>query len=92
MSRPFEIFQEDTDVLEDIGLEHHLILHNDDYNTFDFVIEALIDVCNHTEHQAEQCALIVHYKGKCSVRTGATGILKPMKEALLDRGLNATID
>lgn len=69
-----------------------LILHNDDHNYFDFVIEALIQICAHTAEQAEQCAMIVHYKGKCDIKEGAFEKLKPMKEALTDRGLNATIE
>jgi len=92
MNRPFEIFQEDIDVLDDIHLGRHLILHNDDFNTFEFVIESLIQVCLHTEQQAEQCAMIVHFKGKCAVKSGRDEVLRPMKDALIDRGLNATLD
>lgn len=92
MNRPFEIFQEDIDVLDDIGIGRHLILHNDDYNTFEFVIESLMQVCRHTEEQAEQCAMIVHFKGKCAVKSGLDEVLRPMKDALIDRGLNATLD
>jgi len=69
-----------------------LVLHNDDYNTFDWVIKSLVDVCEHSVVQAEQCSLIVHFKGKCSVKEGSKKQLSPLKEALLDRGLNATID
>jgi ATP-dependent Clp protease adaptor protein ClpS len=72
--------------------ESSLILFNDDYHTFDFVIKALIEVCKHTPTQAEQCTMIVHYKGRCDVKHGAYDELKPMKEALIDRELQATID
>lgn len=72
--------------------ERSLILHNDDLNTFDWVIESLIKVCDHDPLQAEQCSLIVHYNGKCAVKDGSYDKLRPMKEALADRGLNVTID
>ena len=79
----FDISDEDKKVL---------VLHNDDYNYFDFVIKTLVKVCKHTETQAEQCAMIVHLKGKCDVKLGDYKQLKPMKEALIDHGLNATIE
>lgn len=69
-----------------------LVLHNDDFNTFEFVIKTLIDVCRHEPEQAEQCTLIVHYKGKCTVKTGAYDELEPMYKKLLDSGLTATIE
>lgn len=69
-----------------------LILYNDDHNYFDFVIESLIQICEHTEEQAEQCAMIVHFKGKCDVKQGNYEVLNPMREALAQRGLNATIE
>jgi ATP-dependent Clp protease adaptor protein ClpS len=72
--------------------ENALILHNDDENTFEYVIECLIEVCEHTTVQAEQCTYLVHYKGKCDVRKGSVESLKSRREALIDRGLNATID
>lgn len=68
-----------------------LILFNDDVNTFDFVIESLIKICDHTIEQAEQSAYIVHFNGKCSVKRGPESVLKPMKEALIDRELSAKI-
>jgi ATP-dependent Clp protease adaptor protein ClpS len=68
-----------------------LILYNDDVNTFDFVIESLIEICQHDVLQAEQCTYIVHYNGKCNVKSGSYNKLKPMKEALCDRGLSAVI-
>lgn len=68
-----------------------LILLNDDVNTFDHVIESLIEVCAHSEEQAEQCALITHYKGKCQVRSGKKEELLSCKEQLIERMLNAVI-
>lgn len=79
-----------TDVLEQEL--HNLIVWNDDVNTFDWVIESLVDVCGHDTIQAEQCALIVHHKGKCGVKKGSFSELRPQAEALIDRGIQATID
>lgn len=70
---------------------HEILLFNDDVNTFDFVIDALIEVCEHTMEQAEQCTYLVHYKGKCTVKTGEYDELKPQCTSLLDRGLSAEI-
>lgn len=69
-----------------------LILFNDDHNTFDFVIETLIDVCEHEPLQAEQCALIVHYKGKCQVKSGTHNELKSSFKEMSDRDLTVAID
>jgi ATP-dependent Clp protease adaptor protein ClpS len=69
-----------------------LVLHNDDYHTFDYVINALIEICNHDINQAEQCTLLVHYKGKCDVKKGSFSYLRPMKNALVQKELKATID
>jgi len=71
---------------------HHLILHNDDVNTFDHVITSLVNICHHEPHQAEQCAFIVHYNGKCDVKSGFYDVLHPMKEKLTSKGLSVTID
>lgn len=68
-----------------------LVLFNDDVHSFDFVIEALVEVCSHELLQAEQCTLIVHYKGKCAVKNGTWDELEPLCTALLDRGLTAEI-
>ena len=70
---------------------HEIILYNDDYNTFDHVIEVLIMACDHTPEQAEQCSLIVHYKGKCVVKTGTYKELEPRCGKLLEEGLTAEI-
>ncbi|MCE4564993.1 ATP-dependent Clp protease adaptor ClpS [Maribellus sp. CM-23] len=72
--------------------ENSLILYNDDVHTFDYVIDALIDICEHEIEQATQCTYLVHYKGKCDVKKGSFSELKPMKDALIGRELNATID
>ena len=69
-----------------------LILYNDDFNTFEFVTESLIKVCKHDALQAEQCTYLVHYTGKCVVKNGPYKKLKPLCEALLDRGLSAKIE
>ncbi len=69
-----------------------LILHNDDVNTFDYVISTLIEECSHEDHQAEQCALIAHYKGKCDILQGIFDELQPVRINLLNRGLTVTID
>jgi len=69
-----------------------LILYNDEYNSFDYVIESLIKVCDHNFEQAEQCTLIAHYKGKCEIKNGSYEKLKPFKDALRDRGLKAIIN
>jgi ATP-dependent Clp protease adaptor protein ClpS len=71
---------------------HNLIVWNDDVNTFDWVIESLVDICGHETMQAEQCALIIHHKGKCGVKKGSFDDLRPQAEALIDRGIQATID
>lgn len=71
---------------------HYLVLYNDDYNTFDFVIKSLIEVCLHTSEQAEQCATITHYKGKCEIKKGLKTELQPMQIALVRRNLKALIE
>ncbi|WP_296145584.1 ATP-dependent Clp protease adaptor ClpS [uncultured Flavobacterium sp.] len=78
-------------VEEQVGLNNEIIVYNDDVNTFDHVIETLIRVCNHTAEQAEQCSLIIHYKGKCTVKTGILKELKPQCSSLLEAGLSAEI-
>ncbi|WP_298223563.1 ATP-dependent Clp protease adaptor ClpS [Flavobacterium sp.] len=83
--------QDETSVLEAIGINHEIVLYNDDVNTFDHVIDTLIRVCNHTSEQAEQCAILVHYKGKCTVKTGSFDELKPQCTQLLEAGLSAEI-
>lgn len=86
--------QEDVDVLEEVSLEfsHQLIVHNDDVNTFDWVIEALVEICGHTREQATQCSMFIHFKGKYAVKHGDELKLIPMKDALHDRGISASVE
>ena len=80
-------------VLDEIGVTtSRLIIHNDDHNTFEWVIQALVEICLHTIEQAEQCSYIIHSKGKYAVKHGSMERLKPMKDAISDRGINATIE
>ena len=83
---------EDIMLLEDTGLKAELIVYNDDFNTFDWVIQSFMEVCSHTFEQSEQLSLFVHYKGKATVKTGPMNELKPLKDALIDRGLSAVIE
>ena len=85
--KPKEI--EDISILE--SRKHEIILYNDDVNTFDHVIECLVKICEHTYIQAEQCAYIVHYSGKCVVKTGLLEELVPKCTALLEAGLSAEV-
>jgi ATP-dependent Clp protease adaptor protein ClpS len=80
------------DVKELIETERKLIVHNDEFNTFEWVIETLVKVCRHSEEQAEQCAMIIHTKGKYAVKHGDFKKLKPMKEAIAERGIGVTIE
>ncbi len=86
--------QEEVDVLEDelVDVPKALIVYNDDVNTFDHVIDTLIKVCKHDPVQAEQCTYIIHYNGKCDVKHGAFKDLRPMCEAILERGITAKIE
>ena len=86
-----EKVREKVSVKEVTSLDHEIVVYNDDVNTFDHVIDTLIRVCNHSPEQAEQCSLIVHYNGKCTVKTGSYDKLKPQCSQLLEAGLNAEI-
>lgn len=86
-----EKVKEEVLLAEEVGNSNEIVLYNDDVNTFDHVIDTLIRVCNHTPEQAEQCSIIVHYKGKCTVKTGAYDELKPQCTQLLEAGLSAEI-
>ncbi len=86
-----EKIQEELNVLAEKTGKHEIILYNDDVNTFDFVIDSLISVCDHTFEQAEQCTILVHYKGKCAVKTGEYKDLEPRCTRLLELGLSAEI-
>ena len=81
----------DEDILTKAVEKHQIILYNDDVNTFQHVIETLVKVCKHTYQQAEQCAYIVHFSGKCVVKTGSLEKLVPICSALLEAGLSAEI-
>ncbi|QES90922.1 ATP-dependent Clp protease adaptor ClpS [Rhizosphaericola mali] len=82
----------DIDVLVSNVSTFQLILWNDEINTFEWVIETLIDVCGHSEVQAEQCALLIHTKGKYAVKNGDYDTLKPMKDEISERGIGVTIE
>ena len=87
-SRPQKLGAEETD-------DQHLaflVLHNDDTNSFDYVMETLVEVCDHSLTQAEQCATITHYKGKCEVRSGALKEMNELRYQLISRGLKASVD
>lgn len=71
---------------------NNLILYNDDVHSFDYVIDSLVQICDHDAIQAEQCAYITHYKGKCDVKRGEKSLLSPMRHRLIEKGLIATID
>ena len=86
-----EQLQKDVHTIEDQAPISEIVLFNDDVNTFDHVIETLVDVCNHTFEQAEQCSILVHYKGKCTIKTGAYDDLEPRCSKLLQAGLIAEI-
>jgi ATP-dependent Clp protease adaptor protein ClpS len=81
-----------TAILEQKVDQCDLIIYNDDVNTFDFVTQSLIKICKHDALQAEQCTLIIHYNGKCSVKRGSFEKLRPMCDALCDRGISAEIE
>jgi ATP-dependent Clp protease adaptor protein ClpS len=86
-----ELVKERAVVKETTAMNSEIIVYNDDVNTFDHVIETLIRVCSHTAEQAEQCSLIIHYKGKCTVKTGLKKELIPQCTQLLEAGLSAEL-
>ncbi|QHI36279.1 ATP-dependent Clp protease adapter protein ClpS [Kordia antarctica] len=86
-----EKVEEQVETLEDVQKNNEIVLYNDEVNTFDHVIETLIFACDHSAEQAEQCSIIVHYKGKCTVKTGQYEELKPRCSKLLEAGLSAEI-
>lgn len=86
-----EKIEAELDVAELDSNQNEIILYNDEVNTFDHVINTLIFACEHTPEQAEQCSLIVHYKGKCTVKTGSYDELEPRCSMLLDAGLSAEL-
>ncbi|MFT6814803.1 MAG: ATP-dependent Clp protease adaptor protein ClpS [Sphingobacteriales bacterium] len=84
-----------TENIEPVAVQkklYKIIVLNDDVNTFDWVIESLVDILDHKVEQAEQCAYIIHYNGKCVVKSGELAKLKPLREGLTDRGIHAIIE
>lgn len=90
------LFEEDVDIqVDDIATDlqdSFLVVYNDDFNTFEWVIECFISVCGHSLEQSEQLSYIIHYIGKATVKQGAESVLKPMKDALVERGLSAVVE
>ena len=84
--------QDETDVLTSVEETCSLIVWNDEVNTFEWVIETLIEVCGHSYEQAEQCSYIIHFRGKYAVKKGSYDELKPQCDAITERGINATIE
>jgi ATP-dependent Clp protease adaptor protein ClpS len=82
----------DTDLLTDEESPYSLVVWNDEVNSFDWVIQTLIEVCHHSTEQAEQCAMIIHTQGKYAVKKGSYDELKPLCDAITDRGIGATIE
>ena len=94
MRLEFDIeIEEEVAIAEEVDQEEvrDLMVYNDDFNTFEHVIETLIKVCKHDVHQAEQCTYLVHYRGKCSVKKGMYEDLKPMREGITNAGIKAAI-
>lgn len=91
----YELPAIETDVLiEESVVEakvYNLVVFNDEVNTFSFVIDTLMEVCEHTFEQAEQCTLIIHFKGKCTVKSGEFDELVSMRNAICNRGINAEL-
>lgn len=87
-----EKYEVDVLTVEKTTETKHLLIHNDEVNTFDWVIDTLIDVCKHNREQAEQCAILIHTKGKYAVKEGSLSKLRPMKDAISSRGISVTIE
>jgi ATP-dependent Clp protease adaptor protein ClpS len=87
-----EVLVEDEISDEGIGEHAQLVVYNDDHNTFDWVIQCLMEVLKHSSEQAEQLSLIIHFKGKATVKTAPKKVLRPKKDALVERGLSAVIE
>lgn len=90
--RPVQEVDEDTAVLTTPDDPFSLIVWNDEVNTFEWVIQTLMEVCGHSLEQAEQCAMIIHTKGKYAVKRGSYDELKPQCDAITERGIGATIE
>ena len=90
-SKDTGVDKKEEDVISDLLNRNTLLLINDDFHSFDFVVDALVDVCRHDSTQAEQCAYITHYKGKCDVKKGKMSTIKPMRDLLAEKGLKVKI-
>lgn len=90
--QPYIKEHQETDLLTEDGNNYQLIVWNDEVNTFDWVIDTLIKICGHSKEQAEQCAMIIHTKGKYAVKEGSYENLKPMCDDITDRGIGATVE
>lgn len=86
------LYEEETDVLTSLDEPYNLIVWNDEVNTFEWVIETLVEVCGHSTEQAEQCAYIIHFQGKYAVKQGSYDDLKPQCDAITERGIGATLE
>ena len=89
---PLQKEQFQTDLMVETEPPYQLIVWNDDVNTFEWVIDTLIQICGHSKEQAEQCAILIHYKGKYPVKKDSYENLKPQCEAINDRNINATME
>ena len=89
---PHEAESTEMEILTETEPPRALVVWNDEVNTFDWVIETLIELCSHSQEQAEQCAMLIHSKGKYAVKKGSYATLKPICEAIKDRQINATIE
>ena len=89
---PKDLPDQEIDLLTETASTCSLVVWNDEVNTFDWVIETLVEICNHTQEQAEQCAMFIHTKGKYAVKKGSYEILKPKCDAITDRKIGATIE
>ena len=86
------LYEEESDVLTTLDEPYSLIVWNDEVNTFEWVIETLVEVCGHSTEQAEQCAYIIHFQGKYAVKQGSYDELKPQCDAITERGIGATLE
>jgi len=82
----------DVDILTEAESPYSLVVWNDEVNSFEWVIQTLIEVCNHSTEQAEQCAMIIHTQGKYAVKQGSYDELKPLCDAITERGIGCTIE
>jgi ATP-dependent Clp protease adaptor protein ClpS len=89
-AKPLE--EAETDVLTELASAYQIIVWNDEVNTFEWVIETLVKICHHSPEQAEQCAMLIHTQGKYAVKKGDYDTLKPMCDAITERGIGATLE